>query len=193
LIAIAQGVPGDRLRFSVAHEVGHLVLHSSLKGSVAAIEKEADRFAAELLMPEEGIRQDLVPPITLSLLVELKPRWGVSIQALVMRSADLGILARGQATYLHRQISSRGWRKREPAELVPEKPRAYRKMAELLYGDPIDVSRLASDACLPATLVSDILEAHAAIHDQPRRQLAAVEPNNIVRFKLREEKPRTTA
>jgi Zn-dependent peptidase ImmA (M78 family)/transcriptional regulator with XRE-family HTH domain len=187
LIAIASGVPGDRVRFSVAHELGHLVLHSSLKGGVAVVEKEADRFAAEFLMPEAGIRDDLAEPVTLSSLAELKPRWGVAIQALAVRAKDLGVITDGQASYLFRQISARGWRKREPIELVPEKPRALRKMAEILYGIPIDIRRLAADAALPPTLVGEILDAHASLADQPRRQPEEIEPSNLVNFRLRGE------
>lgn len=193
LIAVAQGVPGDRLRFSVAHELGHLVLHSSLKGGMAAVERDADRFASEFLMPEAGIRQELVPPITLSLLAELKPRWGVSMQALAVRAKSLGILTPGQASYLFRQISSRGWRKKEPVELIAEKPRAFRKMAEVLYGEPIDIRRFASETSLPPALVAEILEAHAKLTDQPHREPPEPEPTNVVVFERRGSESVTSA
>jgi Zn-dependent peptidase ImmA (M78 family)/transcriptional regulator with XRE-family HTH domain len=185
LIALSQGVPGDRLRFSVAHELGHLVIHSALRGSTEVIEREADRFASEFLMPESGVAPDLHPPVTLSRLAELKPRWGVSIQALAMRARSLGLISESQRAYLFRQISARGWRQREPVELVPEKPRAYRKMAELLYGNPPDVRRLAYESSLPVSLVEEIVEAHASLNEQPIR--SQPEPSNIVKFRLKAE------
>jgi Zn-dependent peptidase ImmA (M78 family)/DNA-binding XRE family transcriptional regulator len=186
LIALSTGVPGDRLRFSVAHELGHLVLHSALKGGLATVEKEADRFAAAFLLPAASMWQELVPPLTLTMLAELKPRWGVAIQALVMRAKELEIISPNQAAYLFKQISMRGWRTNEPIRLEPEKPRAYRKMAELLYGSPIDVRRLADEASLPMGLVQDILDVHAGLEEMPKRQTEG--PTNVVKFKLRPER-----
>lgn len=189
LIALSQGVPGDRVRFSVAHELGHLVMHSSLRGNTQAIEREADRFAAEFLMPETGIAPDLAPPVTLTRLSKLKPRWGVSMQALAVRARDLGIITKSQCSYLFRQFGLHDWRKREPIELVAEKPRAYRKMAELLYGNPIDARRLAADANLPVALVELIIKAHATYTEQPPRPAKDPEPSNIVQFRVRGEIP----
>jgi Zn-dependent peptidase ImmA (M78 family)/DNA-binding XRE family transcriptional regulator len=183
LIALSTGVPGDRLRYSVGHEVGHLVLHSAPVGTVATVEREANRFAAAFLLPESAMRQELIPPLTLSTLAELKPRWGVAMQALVMRAKELEIVTAGQASYLFKQFGLRGWRTLEPVQLVAEKPRAFRKMAELLYGTPIDARRLADDAALPLPLVHDILDAHAGLDDMPLRQ--ASDRNNVVQFRRR--------
>jgi Zn-dependent peptidase ImmA (M78 family)/transcriptional regulator with XRE-family HTH domain len=185
LIALSSDVPGDRLRFSVAHELGHLVLHAALKGGLASVEKEADRFAAAFLLPASSMWQELVPPLTLTTLAELKPRWGVAMQTMIMRAKELEIISPNQAAYLFKQISMRGWRTSEPIRLEPEKPRAYRKMAELLYGSPIDVRRLAEEAALPVGLVQDILDVHAGLEDMPKRQTQG--QTNIVKFKLRSE------
>jgi len=77
-----------------------------------------------------------VPPVTLATVAKLKPRWRVSIQALIRRARDLAIISDRQYHYLFQQLSARGWRKREPAQfdVAAEKPRAFRKMAEVLYG-----------------------------------------------------------
>ena len=53
VMVLSGGTPPDRLRFSAAHELGHLVLHQAVRGTSAELEKEADVFAAEFLMPEE--------------------------------------------------------------------------------------------------------------------------------------------
>lgn len=183
LIILSSGVPGDRLRYSVAHELGHLVLHSSLKGGTREVERSANRFASAFLLPADAVWQELVPPLTLTVLAQLKPRWGVSMQALAMRAKELGIITPGQASYLFKQFAARGWRKAEPISLIPEKPRAYRKMAELLYGTPIDVQKLASEAALPPALAQEILDAHAAREDMPQRPHN--ERSNVVQFKLK--------
>jgi hypothetical protein len=118
------------------------------------------------------MRQELKPPLTLTTIAPLKPRWGVSVQALIRRAFDLSISTERQYRYLMQQMSIYGWRTAEPAKLaVPtEKPRALRKMAELLYGIPIDYRRLANDTKFPLALVREILEAHAPKPDRGIKQ-----------------------
>jgi transcriptional regulator with XRE-family HTH domain len=76
MIVVAATTAGDRRRFSVAHELGHLVLHQVPQGSAHAVEQQADAFAAAFLLPEAAMRRVLVPPITLTTLADLKARWG---------------------------------------------------------------------------------------------------------------------
>ena len=167
VIVVLDGSPGDRRRFSVAHEVGHLVMHQAIRGDVQGIEKEAQRFAGALLLPESAMRQELIPPVTLTSLAELKRRWRVAMQALIMRAHELEIMTDRQRRYLFQQMGTRGWRTREPHSLdVPiERPRALRQMAELLYGMPIDYGRLAADVRLPEDLVRGAVEVHAGKDD----------------------------
>jgi Zn-dependent peptidase ImmA (M78 family)/DNA-binding XRE family transcriptional regulator len=157
VIALVKGQPGDRLRWSISHELGHLVLHPAPIAGVD-IEKEAHRFAAEFLMPSESFGQEVTGPVTLTTLMKLKTRWKVAMQAIVMRCRDLSIITDRQARYLFQQISARGWRKKEPVDIPVEQPRALRQMAEMLYGQPIDYGRLASDNALPPMLAREIFE-----------------------------------
>lgn len=163
IIATCRNKPGDRLRFNLAHELGHLVLHGDLKRLRPDEHRQADRFAAELLMPTAAMRREIVPPVTLSRLAPLKLRWGVALQALIRRAYDLGIIADRQYRYLFEQLSAKGWRTVEPGNLaiVPERPRALRKMAELIYGNPIDYVRFASDARLPISYLRDLIAGYA--------------------------------
>lgn len=159
VIAFSAGKTGDRLRFSMAHELGHLVLHQRVQGSVTQLEEEADRFAGEFLMPEAAMKEAIVPPVTLGTLAALKPRWRVSMQALAMRAKELGIITDRQAKYLFQQISKRGWRLREPSNLdVPvEKPRSLAQMAEMIYGTPLNYRRIAAGVHLSSQLVGEFL------------------------------------
>jgi Zn-dependent peptidase ImmA (M78 family)/DNA-binding XRE family transcriptional regulator len=136
VIIISRGKPVDRLRFSVAHELGHLVMHQALRGRVAQAEKEANRFAAEFLLPESAIKREVVPPVTLTTVARLKPRLGVSMQSLIVRTYELGMITNRQYRYLFEQLSVRGWRTKEPGNLDPpeEKPQLFAKMIERLYG-----------------------------------------------------------
>ena len=163
IIVIDNEKAGDRLRMSVAHEIGHLVLHQAIKGSLQAVERAAGQFAGEFLLPEAAMRQEIATPVTLTRIATLKPRWKVSIQALVVRAHELKLVSDRQYHYLFQQIATRGWKTREPQQLdvPPERPRAVRKMAEILYGKPIDYKRLAADAHLSAQFVREVIEAHA--------------------------------
>ena len=146
VIVLSGGKPGDRLRFSIAHELGHAVLHKELIGDYTNMENEANQFAAELLLPEQSMRETMTPALNLTQAAHLKLEWGVSIQALVKRAADLGIITKRKYHYLFQQLTSLGWRVREPSNLdIPvEKPRTFKKMVEMYYGHLQDTERLAS-------------------------------------------------
>jgi Zn-dependent peptidase ImmA (M78 family)/transcriptional regulator with XRE-family HTH domain len=112
--------PGDRLRFSLAHELGLLVMHTTPIGDV---EKEANRFAAELLMPQASILPELGSGrVTIQMLAALKLRWKVSIQALAARAHDLSVITDRQYRSLMMQISKMGWRISEPVRVEQERP-----------------------------------------------------------------------
>lgn len=124
------GVPGDRQRFTVAHELGHLALHSHLPPPDTAadaqrIERQAHRFASAFLAPADALIDDwqrLGGRMTLSTLAELKATWGIAIKALVVRFQQLGLVGADQATSLYKQISKRGWNKNEPIATTNEQP-----------------------------------------------------------------------
>jgi Zn-dependent peptidase ImmA (M78 family)/transcriptional regulator with XRE-family HTH domain len=162
-VALSAQAAGDRLRFTVAHELGHLVLHRAPKGAIPRIEAQAHAFAAEFLMPALQMRTVLVPPVTLSSLAPLKPIWRVSVQALARRARDLFIITSRQYYYLAEQIGRMGLRTDEGSGLAipPEKPRALRQLLELLYGSPIDVRRAAADLKVSPRFMEEIVNAHA--------------------------------
>jgi Zn-dependent peptidase ImmA (M78 family)/DNA-binding XRE family transcriptional regulator len=172
IVVLSHGKAGDRQRFTVAHEIGHLVQHYILWGSHDQVEKEANDFAEEFLLPEDAMREEITKPVTLSSLAALKPRWGVSVDALVERAYHLNIITTEQRKYLHKQINLH-WKGGEPLNLSiePERPRALRKMAEVLYGtkaSSISHQKLARDASMPVSLVAEILEVHSPPQVGPR-------------------------
>ena len=112
LIFLNKNAPPDRMRHSLAHELGHLVMHSV---PTDTMEDEADVFAGELLAPMSELRSDLIGGrITLDRLVQLKKFWRVSVASILYRASRYGMLSDNQSIYLWRQISAKGWRKREP-------------------------------------------------------------------------------
>jgi Zn-dependent peptidase ImmA (M78 family)/DNA-binding XRE family transcriptional regulator len=163
IITILAGSPGDRMRWTTAHEVGELVLGSLPPGPER--ERSADQFAAEFLMPSSAMTRELKAPITLASLAKLKPRWGVAMSALVRRSKDLEIITDRQYRYLMQQMGARHWKVDEPIKLAAEKPRALRRLVEVLYGDPIDYRRLALDVHLSPLYLRDLMRMQAGRED----------------------------
>jgi Zn-dependent peptidase ImmA (M78 family)/transcriptional regulator with XRE-family HTH domain len=168
VLVVAATPAGHRRRFSVAHELGHLVLHHLPEGTPHVLEQQADAFAEAFLLPETAMRAALLPPITLTTLAALKARWGVSLQALIRRALTLEIISPSQYRSLSAQLGARGWRTQEPIAVPVERPRALRQLAERLYGRPIDYSRLADTMGLDPVFVQELLAAYAAGSEVPR-------------------------
>ncbi len=122
-------VPGDRQRFTVAHEIGHLALHSGVRapetaGEASLIEKQAHAFAGAFLAPGDAILDDLATlggRVTLQALAKIKQHWGISIKALVTRFQNLGMIDADHARSLFKQISARGWNRNEPVPVGNER------------------------------------------------------------------------
>ena len=133
----------------------------SARGATA--ENKADRFASEFLLPEIVIRDELPSPLNLAKMAPLARRWGVSLQALVMRASQLNLISQRRAQQLYVELSTIGLgRNDHPLAFVRvEKPRAFRRMAEEVYGNPVDVRCLALDFNLPLPLAAAMLGAHA--------------------------------
>ncbi|MFF7608545.1 ImmA/IrrE family metallo-endopeptidase [Streptomyces parvulus] len=121
LVAYFPGPSGDRDRFTLAHELGHLVLHT-FRPHAADPEGEANRFAGAFLVPYERAKEELTDRLTLENYARRKATWGVSIQALIMRAGAVGNLSESRKRSLYVQISQRGWRKEEPVEVGREHP-----------------------------------------------------------------------
>lgn len=123
VIAFNRQAPGDRQRFSLAHELGHLVMVMS--PSIDA-EKAAHRFAGALLVPAKSAYSELGrnrTNLSFDELLLLKREYRMSIQAWTRRAADLNII--GQPTYrsLYLRLSMMGWRTVEPDGVPQEEPR----------------------------------------------------------------------
>ena len=110
---------GDRFRFSLAHELGHIVMHT-VPDDDREMEEQAHRFAAAFLMPATDIRSYLVGP-KLSTLGRVKAYWKVSIKSLIKRSHDLKIITDHQYKSLNVNYN-KAFGSGEPFEIEPEHP-----------------------------------------------------------------------
>jgi len=125
IVLVNMGLPPDRYRFTLAHELGHLLMHAMPSEDQ---ESEANAFAAEFLMPADLIRAELegLTVRQFGRLAELKARWRVSIAALIQRAAQLECISPSQFKSFRIRLNQYGWSRREPGELVPERPTRLR-------------------------------------------------------------------
>lgn len=146
LVFIANAdAPGDRLRFSLAHELGHVIMHGDATPPDVR-EPEANEFASAFLMPGPEIGPDL-RRLTLDRLPALKMQWRVSMQALIRRAVDLDRITERHYTTLMTQMSKNGWRLREPVEIAIEEPTVMRNVLRVHVQEHgyglFDLSRMA--------------------------------------------------
>jgi Zn-dependent peptidase ImmA (M78 family)/transcriptional regulator with XRE-family HTH domain len=160
-----------RQRFDVAHELGHLVMHGDAEPGGRIVEEQANRFAAELLMPAHQI-QALLPvamgAAVWASLAKLKEHWGVSMQALLFRARQLGRL--GDVSYRNAMttISSRGWRRAEPGFVeVVEQPSLLPRALELLQAEGIGEDALIAQCRIPPDLFRAATARTPALPEAP--------------------------
>lgn len=119
--------PGDRGRWTLCHEIGHIVMHHApLEGDP---EEEANAFASEFLMPQDEISNDLLN-MTLPKAAALKSQWKTSMQSIIFRSHQLGKISAKQYESLFRQMGYKGYRTCEPVPIVPEEPEMFCDLLE---------------------------------------------------------------
>jgi Zn-dependent peptidase ImmA (M78 family)/transcriptional regulator with XRE-family HTH domain len=123
---VADHVPGDRQRWTLAHELGHVVIGHSHSDDP---ERDADAFAGEFLMPAEEIYDDL-SDMTLQKAAALKSFWKVSMIAIIHRANLLGKLSDAKYESLCIELKNR-YRKTEPMPIPPEEPQLLHEMLKV--------------------------------------------------------------
>lgn len=124
-----------RLRFTLAHELGHLVMGHQVYGRPTKDpESEANRFAGTFLLPEEAMHDVFAAPIDLRRLAEIKGVWGASMMAVLMRAKGMGYVDEPRFRSLYEVMRRKGWLKTEPGDLTTEaeSPRLIQDLARVL-------------------------------------------------------------
>lgn len=136
VMIINKNMPNSRIIFTVAHELGHILMHftGGIINEDRDIEKEADRFASSFLMPSTEIKSQLYY-LTDERLGDLKRYWKVSIQSLLYRARTLGNLTPDQYRRWVTKISYYGWRRQEPLEFEISEPKLLFKMLKLHFDE----------------------------------------------------------
>lgn len=131
-----------RQQFSIAHEIGHWVLHQHLnpaeldKEEYRLMEDQANKFASAFLLPRESFGKQLQTQKAddIETYFNLKRIWNVSMAAMIKRAYDLKIISIEVQTKLYKQMSYRRWRNPEPFDLDTKRtiPVAFKQSIDLL-------------------------------------------------------------
>lgn len=129
-----------RLRFTLAHELGHIILHKNLDSNESLKEREAEAnfFAGELLFPTDQVINE-VYSTTLDSFIPIKYKWKISIAAIIRRCLDLELITDERHLILQKQLSKRKWRKVEPLDdiIENEEPQLVQDIFDLLVNNNI--------------------------------------------------------
>lgn len=132
VIVLNTGMPADRERFTIMHEIGHLVMHQVPRDEG---EREADAFASAFLMPARDIAPFLTGGLSIAKAVQLKQHWRCSMASIIRKAHTLGKIDNGKYKSLNVQMSQLGYRKNEPGELAREEPRILSEVLSVFRDD----------------------------------------------------------
>jgi len=150
LAVINMGVPRDRCRYNLAHELGHMAMRCEGMDEKDE-ERLAHRFAAAFLVPAEVAYRELGRKrrrLDLAELGLLKRKHGLSIQAWIRRAYDLGIIEKGTYSRLYVRLAARGQRTNEPYALEgTEEPTRLRQMTLRALAEGVITEEKALELC----------------------------------------------
>ncbi|MDZ7804937.1 XRE family transcriptional regulator [Thiohalophilus sp.] len=131
IIVVGAQWPGDRQRFTLAHELGHQVLENRLNQELD-IEKAANRFAGAFLVPASEVEKELGQRRTRfepRELCVLKKAYGLSMQGWLHRARDLGIINQAAHQSMIKLFRKFGWHRQEPCADYPrEEPQVFTQL-----------------------------------------------------------------
>ena len=138
VIVVSTTQPGDRQRFTLAHELGHLVLHGRLPDTIDE-EKACNHCAGAFLLPLIAIKQHLgtyrqaLEPRELFM---LKQEFGISMMGILVRAGQANVISSSLQKQYYMKFNKLKWRTREPGTAYPQettflyKQLVYRALAE---------------------------------------------------------------
>lgn len=156
----------ERTRWTVAHELGHLVYHRDCVSEDA--ETVASRFASELLAPAAALSVEIGKHVTLAELVPLKLKWGISLGALIRHLHQSSLISDERSSALSRQLytrinpaTGRTWGMDEPGGdgRDPERPRMLSRWAERCFGTASPAGLASINRAWPTELLNVTLSS----------------------------------
>ena len=148
-----------RYRFTCAHELGHLLLHSSPLPGDRQQEREADEFAAELLTPRAELEALLPRTMRMATLAHLSTSWGVSVESLIRRMGELRVVSDVTVRRAYQRLHGLDeFRRDEPiAAYKGEVPSLLREALALAERHAMTRAELAAELCWTTRHLADVL------------------------------------
>lgn len=169
LIALVCDLPGAEQRFTLAHELFHVMADQDLDRGLTLVrhprELRANRFAGALLLPRAAAAEHISETLTLHGYLKIKAEFGISVGATIHRAQDLGLVSAGRAKSLYIQWSSAGWRRNEPVPVAGERPLLLDQALRRVYGRSY-AAKASHDVGVAAQLISSWVEASSDDTDQ---------------------------
>ena len=160
VIIVNKNFSNDRKRFTIAHELGHILLHNENLYPISSYrdkEKEANIFASEFLMPEDEIKNSL-RQLKMSDLGDLKSYWLTSMSSVIRKAKDLNFLDDNRYRYFMIEMSRYGYNKKEPIEVFIDKPTCFKNAYQLFKNEfSYDINDFVKFTALPKDILDDIL------------------------------------
>ncbi len=160
-MAVGMENPADRIRFTAAHELGHVLCGF---GGAESPENECHAFGAAFLLPPAALEKAFSPArrkVTLGDLGEIKRIYGVSLQAIMYRAHGLGLISDRQLRSFRETLKAKGWLVEEPVAYEgPERATRFdRLLRYAVAAGVLDLDRAAGLAGVgPAELAKEIGE-----------------------------------
>jgi Zn-dependent peptidase ImmA (M78 family)/DNA-binding XRE family transcriptional regulator len=171
----------ERLRFDLAHELGHLCMHAGLTTNrIRRYELDANAFASSFLMPRTGLVPQIVTTPRFDDLMVLKRHWGVSATAMARRLHQLGRILDWQYRSWMVDLSQAGFRTAEPGGGAREQSTILRQVLALAREDGWNLLRISEDLGIPVADLSDALMGLAVIQ-LPMSELGSFQSSRLDR------------
>jgi Zn-dependent peptidase ImmA (M78 family)/DNA-binding XRE family transcriptional regulator len=149
----------ERIRFDLAHEVGHLIAHRGITTArEKQFEREADQFASSFLMPAEGIRAQAatgIGELRLPDVFTMKHSWRVAAVAMARRLFDLGLIRDWHYRTWMVELSSRGYRRSEPDGIHPEQSKLITSLLTEARAEGIGLTQMAQSSKVPLRTIEE--------------------------------------
>ncbi len=147
----------ERSRFDAMHELGHLILHKNNIYKNKDAEKEANKFASEILMPEDDVKNFSGIQPTLSNFIQLKKRWKVSLLALIYRFYQLNYITEWTYRTLIINSKKRGYDINEPQSIPFEQSTVINKIFKLLKEDNLSIQDISYSTNIPVSELNKLM------------------------------------
>lgn len=166
LIVLRELDSWERTRWTLAHELGHLILHTNAAELTDEHEDQASRFASEFLAPFAAVSHSVKSAPSLLNLLPVKQKWGISVGALLRHFHDSGALDNDRYDMLRTQLYTRinadtgfTWGRTEPGwdDRKPERPRLMSKWIEFAFGVSSPEALMAHRVMWPLDMLQEFL------------------------------------